>query len=312
MDRRLFIKTSGTAAALTAIGFPALVGATTLAASSTLPNEKGDLVAVMGDNPAAMLNKAIEELGGISKFVKAGQKVVVKPNIGWAKEPEMSANTNPLVVGALVKLCIDAGVKEVLVFDHTCHEWTSCYEKSGIKEATESNGGTMIPGNNEKDYQEVQLPQGIKLKKTTIHQAIIDCDVWFNVPVLKHHGGAKMSLSMKNSMGIIWDRKAFHLKGLQQCIADLATYDKKPALNIVDAYRCLTQNGPQGKSKEDAQLTKALFASVDPVAVDTASVKFFAQIKDMKLEDVQHIGLAEKHQLGTQNLANKNVKKFKI
>ena len=266
----------------------------------------------MGEDPAAMLTKAIETLGGITKFVKPGQKIVVKPNIGWAKTPEMAANTNPEVVGALVKLCMEAGAEEVLVFDHTCHEWNSCYEKSGIKEATEANGGKMIPGNDESYYKEVTLPTGKNLSSTKIHEAIINCDAWFNVPVLKHHGGAKMSLSMKNSMGIVWDRKSFHLKGLQQSIADLATYDKKPILNIIDGYRSLTQNGPQGKGEEDMVLTKALFASVDPVAVDTAAVKFFGQIKEMPLDDVSHIGLAEAHQLGTQDLSKVTVKRIKM
>lgn len=310
MDRRDFLKKGTTAAALAAIGFPMLKGNDVLA--SSLPNAGGDLVAVMGDDPTLMVNKAIEQLGGMSKFVKPGQKIVVKPNIGWAKGPEMAVNTNPDVVGAVVKQCLDAGASEVLVFDHTCHEWTSCYEMSGTKAATEANGGKMIPGNNEKYYQEVELPKGIKITKTQVHEAIINCDAWINVPVLKHHGGAKMSLSMKNSMGIIWDRRTFHLKGLQQGIADLATYEKKAILNIVDGYRTLTQNGPQGKSVEDTVLTKALFASADPVAIDTASVKFFNQIKEMPIEKVSHIALAEKLQVGTQDLSSMNVMRIKL
>lgn len=310
MDRRYFLKKGATATALTAIGFPVLIGTNTKAA--TLPSKTGDLVAVMGESPSAMLNKAIEELGGIAKYVSPGQKVVIKPNIGWNKGPEMAVNTNPEVVGELVKLCVDAGAKEVLVFDHTCHEWTACYENSGIKKATEKNGGKMVPGNNEDDYVKVKLPLGKKVEETTIHKAIIAADVWFNIPVLKHHGGAKMSLSLKNRMGIIWDRKQFHLKGLHQCIADVATYEKQPALNIIDGYRSLTQNGPQGKSTDDVQDTRVLFASADPVAVDTAAIKFFAQAKDLKLKDVKYITLAEEHQLGTQDLNRINVKKIKL
>jgi len=310
MNRRDFLQKGSAAAAFAAIGLPMLKG--TQATASNLPNAGGDLVAVMGDKPEAMLNKAIEQLGGISKFVKAGQKIVIKPNIGWAKTPEMAANTNPEIVGALVKQCIDAGASEVLVFDHTCQEWSACYEKSGIKEATEANGGKIIPAHSEKYYKEVSLPKGVNIKTVQIHEAIINCDAWINVPVLKHHGGAKMSLSMKNSMGIIWDRRVFHQTGLQQCIADLATYEKKPVLNIVDAYRSLTQNGPQGKSEEDTILTKAIFASADPVAIDTAAVKFFNQVKEMPLETVSHIALAEKHQLGTQDLSTMNVMRVKL
>jgi uncharacterized protein (DUF362 family) len=311
MDRRNFLKKGATAAALAAVGFPAFK-ATNASAASTIQASGGDLVAVMGDDPAVMLTRAIEELGGIGKFVKKGYKVVVKPNIGWAKEPDTAANTNPQLVGALVSLCIKAGAKEVVVFDHSCNEWTSCYEKSGIKAAVESNGGEMVPSDDEKYYKEVDLPNGINMQTVKVHEAIVNCDAWINVPILKNHGGAKMSLSMKNSMGIVWDRKSFHLTGLQQSIADLATYEKKAVLNIVDAYRTLSQNGPQGKSVEDAVATKTLFASTDQVAVDTAAVKFFNQLKDMPIEDVKHIGLARDLNVGTMDLTKMNVKRVKI
>lgn len=311
MDRRKFLKKGATAAALTAIGFPTFK-ATEASAASTIPQSGGDLVAVMGDDPAAMVRRAIQEFGGIEHFVKSGQKVVIKPNIGWAKTPETAANTNPDLVGELVRLCVSAGAKEVLVFDHSCNEWSSCYVKSGIRAAVEYHGGEMVPSDNEKYYKEVSLPKGVNIQKTKIHEAIIDCDVWFNVPVLKNHGGAKMSISMKNRMGMIWDRKAFHLAGVQQSIADLATYEKQPALNIVDAYRTLSQNGPQGKTLEDTVLTKMLFASQDPVALDVASVKFFNQIKKMPLEDVKHIGFAGKLKVGTMDLSKMNIKRVKL
>ncbi len=312
MDRRHFLKKGATAAALSAIGFTSFRGLATTAQSSVINTNNHALVAVMGDSPQEMLKKAIDALGGISTFVKPGQKIVIKPNIGWAKTPEMGANTNPQVIGTLVKLCHDAGAKEILVFDHTCNEWESCYEMSGIKEEVEANGGKMVPGNNETYYKDVELPLGLKINSTKIHEAILECDAWFNVPTLKHHGGAKMSLSMKNSMGIVWDRRSFHLKALQQCIADLATFEKKPILNIIDGYRTLSQNGPQGKSIDDVILTKTLFASVDPVAIDTAAVKFFNQIKEMPLEKVSHIALAEEHQLGTSDLTKVTIKRFKL
>lgn len=309
MDRRNFLKKGAVATALTAIGFPAFNTVDATAASAAAG---GDLVAIMGDDPAAMVRRAIQEFGGIERFVHSGDKVVIKPNIGWAKTPETAANTNPDLVGELVRLCVSAGAKEVLVFDHSCNEWSSCYVKSGIRAAVEYHGGKMVPSDNEKFYKEVKLPKGVNLKKTKIHEAIVDCDVWFNVPVLKNHGGAKMSISMKNCMGMVWDRKAFHLTGLQQSIADLATYEKKPALNIVDAFRTLSQNGPQGKTLEDVVATKTLFASKDPVALDVASVKFFNQIKKMPLEDVKHIGYAGKLKVGTTDLSKMNVKRVKL
>ena len=103
--------------------------------------KENDLVAVMGGEPEAMYKKAIQAMGGMSTFVKRGQKVVVKPNIGWDKKPELSANTNPLLVAAIVKDCLNAGASEVVVFDHTCDEWQSCYKNSGIEDAVKNAGG---------------------------------------------------------------------------------------------------------------------------------------------------------------------------
>lgn len=271
-----------------------------------------DLVAVMGGEPAIMLTRALNELGGIGHFVKKGQKVVIKPNIGWDRKPELAANTNPDLVGALVKLCKSAGASQVIVFDHTCHDWKKSYTNSGIEKAVTAAGGKMVPANDESYYREVDFPRGVNLKKAKIHEALLDCDVWFNVPVLKHHGGAKNTISMKNLMGIVWDRKFFHSNDLHQCIADAATFHKKPALNIVDAYRIMKSNGPQGKSESDVVMLKSLLVSPDYVAVDTAAMKLFSQVEPTNLNDVRYIALAEKLRIGTQNLDKLNVKRIKL
>jgi uncharacterized protein (DUF362 family) len=266
----------------------------------------------MGGEPDAMLKKALEEIGGMGKLVKKKKKVVVKPNIGWDKVPELAANTNPKLVEEVVRQCLAAGAKEVIVFDNTCDNWKKCYENSGIEAAAKKAGAKVIPANEESYYRKISLPKGVKLKDMKVHEAILDCDVWINVPILKCHGGANMSISMKNLMGIIWDRKVFHITNLQQCIADMCTLDKKPVLNIVDAYRVLKTNGPRGKSEEDAVVAKGLFLSQDMVAVDTAATKFFNQIREMPLEDVKHLSLGQNLKVGTMDIDNLNVKRIKM
>ena len=309
MERRNFLK----AALLGSIaGAIQLKPENIFAGESASAPEKNDLVAVMGGDPVTMYKKGITAMGGISRFVKKGQKVVVKPNIGWDKKPELAANTNPLLVAAIVKDCLAAGASEVVVFDHTCDEWQACYKNSGIEDAAKAAGAKIGYAHDEKYYKNVNLPDGVRLKSTKIHESIIDCDVWINVPVLKNHGGAKMTISMKNYMGIVWDRGFWHSNDLQQCIADCATYSKKPVLNIVDAYRIMTQNGPKGKTAEDVVLAKALFLSTDIVAADTAALKFFNQFKEMKMEAVSHIGKAEKLNVGTTNLDSIKVERIKI
>ncbi len=314
MKRRDFFKSAamvGLASVFNRNSLNAAIGAN--ASGSKLAVQSGpDMVAVMGGEPAVMLARALKELGGIGHYVKKGDKVVVKPNIGWDRQPELAANTNPELIGALVRLCKGAGASQVIVFDHTCHDWKKCYTNSGIEKAVTAAGGKMVPGNDEAYYREVDLPRGVNLKKTKIHQALLDCDVWFNVPVLKHHGGAKNSISMKNLMGIVWDRGFYHRSDLHQCIADTATFHKAPALNIVDAYRIMKSNGPQGKSEADVVMLKSLIVSPDFVAADTAAMKLFSQVQPTDIKDVRHIGMAEKLRVGTQNLEKLNVKRIKL
>ncbi|MBB3186759.1 DUF362 domain-containing protein [Microbacter margulisiae] len=310
MKRRDFLLTAAMTGVASTLRFDKLEAAlknNRIAVSST-----PDLVAVMGGEPAIMLDRALAKFGGISAFVKKGQTVVLKPNIGWDKTPELAANTNPALVGAMVHQCYSAGAKRVEVFDHTCNQWDRCYVDSGIKGAVEAAGGIMVPANDQSFFRTVSIPQGKKLKQTAIHKSLLDCDVWFNMPILKNHGGAKMTISMKNYMGVVWDREHFHKTDLQQCIADICTFHKRPALNIVDAYRIMFKNGPQGKSVADTALLKTLIVSPDIIAADAASVRFFNQVQKMDISEVEHIGMGQALHLGTDDLNKLRIDRIKI
>jgi uncharacterized protein (DUF362 family) len=310
MDRRKFLKTLAITGAAAMIDFSPLKKL--LAQGTTGVTKSDDLVAVMGGEPDAMPRRALQELGGIGKFVKAGQRVVLKPNIGWDRAPEMGANTNPLLVATMVKLCLEAGAREVQVFDHTCDDWIKTYANSGIKEAVEKAGGKMLPANTENYYVDYPLPNGVRLKNIKLHRAIAECDVWFNMPVLKHHGGAKMTASMKNLMGVVWDRRIFHSSDLHQCIADSCSLAKQPALNIVDAYRVLKANGPQGRTVADSVTLKTLIVSPDMVAADSASLKFFAQVRDVTEAEVGHLQKGADLKVGTTNIDAMNVRRIRM
>ena len=248
MDRRDFLKTLAAAGAMLTMKSNGVMDimASTLPGTATAQaaaDNYADMAAIMNGEPAAMLRAALEQLGGIKRFVKKGDKVTLKPNIGWDRTPELAANTNPDLIVEMIKQCQNAGAAEVRVFDHTCDEWTRCYDHSGIDKAVKAAGGIMVPANEESYYQEIELPKGKALKKAKVHKAILESDVWFNIPVLKNHGGARLTIAMKNHMGIVWDRRAFHSLGLQECIADITTLSKPAALHIVDAYRIMTDNG---------------------------------------------------------------------
>ncbi|MDR1898235.1 MAG: DUF362 domain-containing protein [Prevotellaceae bacterium] len=306
MKRRDFIKTAAVAGIAGTLN---LTGANKIYGKA---EETNDLVAIMNGTPSRMFERAIAEMGGMKKYIKQGWKVVIKPNIGWDRSPELAANTNPELVSAIIKSCLDAGAKEIVVFDHTCDVWNLAYKNSGIEDAVKKAGGKMAFAHEEKYYKEVSLPKGKKLKTIKVHESIIDCDAWINAPILKNHGGAKMTIAMKNYMGIIWDRRFFHSNDLQQCIADCCTYEKRPVLNIVDAYRVLKSNGPKGRSEADVVDAKALFISPDIVAVDTAAVNFFNQISPMTLDEVAHLAKGQELNLGSMKLENLNIKRIRL
>lgn len=308
MKRRDFLLKSVNAGILTgaalSVGNVGSLFGSQMTGSTGLPY---DLVAVRGGSPADMFDKAIASMGGMSKFVQKNQTVVVKPNIGWDAPPERAANTNPQLIKRIIEHCLKVGAKEVYVFDNTCNEWTKCYRNSGIENAVKDAGGKMVTGKTKSHYQEVSVPGGKSLHNAEVHELILDSDVFINVPVLKSHGGAKLTIAMKNLMGIVWDRRYWHSNDLHQCIADFPTF-KKPDLNVVDAYRVLKRNGPRGVSVNDVVMMHSLLLSTDIVAVDTAATKLFG----LDINQVPYITKAESLGLGTTNLESLKIDRIKI
>ena len=305
MDRRDFIKKSiqagliaGTASSLGKI--------TNLFANPFIQTSKQyDLVAIKGGEPDVMFDKAIASLGGMKTFIKKGQKVVLKPNIGWDVTPDRAGNTNPVLVKRIIQHCYEAGAKEVYVFDNTCDDWKRCYSNSGIERAVKDAGGKLVSGDSERYYQQVEVKHGKKLTSTKVHELILDSDVFINVPILKNHSSTELTISMKNLMGNVWDRGYWHRNNLHQCIADFASF-RKPDLNIVDAYYVMKRNGPRGVSKGDVVLMKSQIISTDIVAADAAAAKLFG----IEPSDIEYIKYASNMKLGQIDLSKLNINRI--
>ncbi len=272
-------------------------------ASATPP----DLVAVQNGEPDAMFDKAIAAIGGMETVVKKDQVVVIKPNIAWDRPPEAGANTNPVLVKRIAEQCVKAGARKVYVLDHTCHDPKKSYRTSEIMAAAESAGATVVFANDEKNYRTVDIPKAATLKTTKVHELIIECDVFINAPVLKHHSGAGLTVAMKNLMGAVWDRKYYHKSGLHQCIADFCHY-RRPDLNVVDAYRVTMDNGPQRAKPEDVKIRKSLLLSRDIVSVDAAAAKLFGS----EPSDIDYIRMAHDSDIGTMELEKLRIKKITL
>jgi uncharacterized protein (DUF362 family) len=277
-------------------------------AFGAIPGEQSwDLVAVKGGDPVTMFDKAILSLGGMKKYVQPNQTVVVKPNIGWDTSADRGANTNPRLVARIVEHCLSAGAKTVYVFDHTINEWTRTYSNSGIEKAARDAGAKVVSGNSESYYQPVTIKNGRLLKKDKVHELILESDVFINVPILKNHGGSTLTISMKNLMGVMWDRSYWHNNNLHQCIADFAS-EIKPTLNVVDAYRVMKRNGPRGVSLSDVVELKSLIISQDIVAADAAAAKLFGK----EPEQVGYIRIANEMGVGTSDLTKLSINRITV
>ena len=301
MHRRTFLQTLGVTASLALSSRADRLYAAE--STATMP----DLVAVKNGEPEALFDRGIEAMGGMGRFVKKGQTVVVKPNIGWNAPPERAANTNPRLVRRIIEHCLQAGAKEVYVFDHTCDAWRDSYRNSGIEQAVKEAGGKIAPGHSESYFQTVAVAKGRRLREVKEHELILQSDVLINAPVLKSHGGAKLTVAMKNLMGIVWDRGEWHSSDLHQCIADFATY-RRPDLNVVDAYNVLQRHGPRGVSTADVAHVRSQLLSTDLVTVDAAAAKLFGVDPDT----VDYIRIAGEMGVGRKDLENLQIRRIAL
>lgn len=287
MDRRTFLKNSGAAALLVPI-----------VAQELLAGTNSSVVAVAeGTDYPAITRKAINAVGGMKHFVKAGATVVVKPNIGWDRSPEQAANSHPLVVRAVVEECIAAGAKKVKVFDYTCNDPRRCYLNSGIKQS--------LKGMKKVECKQIEMERfrmtalnGQFLKEWELYDEALNADVFINLPVAKHHGLSRLTLGLKNIMGVMGGNRGFTHRNLAVALADVNSR-LKSHLTVIDATRILTAHGPQGGNPADVKILNKVIASTDIVAADAFATTLFG----LKPADIAVTVAAHKRGLGEMDLS---------
>ena len=258
-----------------------------------MPGMQDRMIMVRGGDPAAMTAAALSALGGMSAFVQPGETVVVKPNIGWDRRPEQAANTNPAVVAEVVRQCVDAGADRVVVTDVTCNDPTRCFNRSGIAAAARDAGAEVqLP--QEARFREVNMG-GAMLGRQLVYDIYLEADRFINIPIAKHHGLTRATLGMKNLYGILGGSRSRLHQDIHNSVVDLAAF-LRPTLIILDAYRVLLRNGPQGGSLADVEKRGMLLASTDHTAIDACAGELFF---DMSPEDMPWLGIAERSGLGT-------------
>jgi uncharacterized protein (DUF362 family) len=281
---------------------PQVSSPTAQTGATPTPLSAPDMAVARGGEPEDLIRRALQAFGGISTFVPKGAKVIIKPNICVAYHTyEYAATTNPFLVGALVKMCLEAGAASVQVMDTpfggTAQE---AYAISGIQDQVKAAGGEMayMPGFK---YVEVTIPNPTKMKKTSVFGDILKADVLINVPIAKTHSLAGLTLGMKNLLGVVRDRPGMH-SSLGEKLADLASV-VRPTLNVVDAIRILTNNGPTGGNLDDVKKLDTVIVSQDIVAADSYGATLFG----WQPEKLDYIAAGVKAGLGRSDLNNMRI-----
>ncbi len=279
MRRREFLKLGLCAAASAMIAPPLKLlaqGITALDTNTTrlLSDPTLQLAVIKDGAPKELVDKAIYALGGMKRFVSKGDNVIVKPNIGWDRNPNQAANTHPEVVKELIKLCLDAGAGKVRVFDNTCNDPRRCYVNSGIKDAVESldDSRVSIYLIDERKFVDVKIKDKLILGKWKFYKDALEADVFINVPVAKHHGLTRLTLGMKNIMGIIGGRRGSIHVDIDKKLPDLNQVVKSD-LTVIDMTRVLIAHGPSGGNLDDVKVLNTVVASPSVVTADAQAAK---------------------------------------
>jgi uncharacterized protein (DUF362 family) len=255
------------------------------------------LAVARGPDPADITQAAIAALGGIERFVRQGDDVIVKPNICVNYHSyEYAATTNPIVVATLVALCLGAGAKRVRVMDHPFGgSPDSCYTNSGIRDAVQAVGGEMHIMTPAK-FVQTDIPAGVDIQSWEVYQDVLEADVFIDVPIAKHHSLARLTLAGKNLLGVIERRSQIH-RNMGERIADLVSL-VRPTLTVIDAVRILMDNGPTGGDLNDVKLTDTVIASHDIVTADSYAATLFG----LRGEDITYVKAAGERGLGALDL----------
>ena len=255
------------------------------------------MAVVQGDDPAALARRAIQELGGIRRFIARGDVVVLKPNVAWDRTPEQAANTNPQLVAEVSRLCFEAGARRVLVTDVSINEPRQCFTRSGIAGAARETGAEIVFPD-ERLFREVDL-RGDVLNAWLVLEPFLTADKMINLPIAKHHSLTGASLGMKNWYGILGgERQRLHQR-IHESLVDLADF-MRPTLTLIDAYRVLLRNGPGGGNPADVALKKTVLAGTDPVALDAYAANAYW---DLDWHTLRYLRMAADRGLGTIDFA---------
>jgi len=249
---------------------------------------------VQGSNRVKTVDKAIQLLGGIERFVKKGETVAIKPNVAFASPPMLGATVDPELVAQVVRLCYKGGAKTVIVTDNPINDPASCFRVSGIgKAASEAGAKVLLPKRHLFKY--TTLKDGKLIKNWPIfYEPFATVDKLIGIAPVKDHQAAGASMAMKNWYGLLGGpRNIFH-QNINTIIAELAMM-VKPTLVILDGTEAMMTNGPTGGAISDLKRANTLIASCDMVAADS----YGCTLLGLTVSDLPYLDKAKNAKAGT-------------
>lgn len=249
------------------------------------------------------VDKAISILGGAGRFVKPGNRVLLKVNLLASASPEDAVTTHPAVVRAVIREVRAAGGVPAV---GDCSGWEgppnrsrylSVLGKAGIRRVCEEEGVEIL--HLSESAVVVDSPEGRAFRHFTIAKAVLEADVVVNLPKLKTHSLTLYTGAVKNVFGCIpgLHKAQFHWRArnaetFAQMLVDLLLA-VRPAMTLMDAVVGMEGNGPRsGRPRH----VGAIVAGADPVAVDAVSCSLVGldplSVPVLRLADQQARGVA--------------------
>ena len=299
LSRRDFLKLSVAGALAMALPGRRLFGAEQAEAT--------DVWVLHGKDKKALMTRCMEIIFDNGGYGKKARKVALKVNAAWTRTPVQGANTHPDLVDVFIAESLGSGIKEVVIPEHPCRPARESFPRSGILQVAEKHKQKMVDLKTDtSSFREVELPKAKKLLKAKVSALYLDADALVNIPVAKHHSGAKLTMAMKNWMGAVQDRRFWHRNDLHQCIADFSTFIR-PTWTVIDATRTMMDRGPQGPTK-NMKTPDLLVLSRDQVAADAYASTLFHD----SINAVKYLRIARDSKIGQTDITKMNVRKVEV
>jgi len=262
----------------------------------------GDKMAIVrGASRAETITKAFDGIGGIERFIKKGDRVLLKVNAAFASPPMLSATTHPELIERVTRLCYKAGAETVRLTDNPINDPAACFKLTGIEAAVTSAGGELV------------LPKRTFFKPTSVEggRLIKNWPLLFSplkgitkligMAPVKNHQRSGASMVMKNWYGLLGGRRSIFHQDIHNTIKELSMM-VKPTLVILDGTTTMMTNGPTGGALSDLKKTDTMIISTDQVAADA----FGCSLLEKKVSDLPFILKAAAAGVGTANYESLN------